>query len=65
MKKEGLSKEDITELIENQQDPKFAERRFELYNENIKSQQLQIRYLEQVIDNPKSMMGNYDNTSLL
>ena len=54
MKKEGLSKEDITELVENQQDLKFLERRVELYNEYIKRQQLQVRYLEQLIDNLKS-----------
>jgi hypothetical protein len=65
MKKEGLSKEDITELVENQQDLKFLERRVELYNEHIKRQQLQVRYLEQVIDNLKSRIGNYDDTSSL
>jgi hypothetical protein len=54
MKKGGLSKEDITELVENQQDLKFLERRVELYNEYIKRQQLQVRYLEQLIDNLKS-----------
>src|SRR6185312_224227 len=31
IKKEGLSKEDITELVENQQDLKFLEKRVELY----------------------------------
>ena len=41
MKKEGLSKKDITELVENQQDLKFLERRVEIYNEHIKRQQLQ------------------------
>lgn len=54
MKKEGSSKEDITELIEKQQDLKFPERRVELYNEHIKRQQLQARHIEQVIDNLKS-----------
>jgi len=63
MKKEGLSKEDITELVENHQELKFLERRAELYNEHIKRQQLQVRYLEQVIDNLKSRIGNNDDTS--
>ncbi len=63
--KEGLSKEDITELVENQQDLQFLERRVEIYNEHIKRQQLQVRHLEQVIDNLKSRIGNYDDTSLL
>jgi hypothetical protein len=65
MKKVGLSKEDITELVENQQGLKFLERRVELYNEHIKRHQLQVRYLEQVIDNLKSKIGNYDDTSSL
>jgi hypothetical protein len=31
IKKEGLSKDDITELVENQQDLKFLEKRVEIY----------------------------------
>jgi hypothetical protein len=38
IKKEGLSKVGITELVENQQDLKFLERRVELYNEHITRQ---------------------------
>jgi len=50
-------------LVENHQDLKFLERRSELYNEHIKRQQLQVRYLEQVIDNLKSRIGNNDDIS--
>jgi hypothetical protein len=46
IKKEGLSKEDKTELVENQQDLKFLERRVELYNEHIRKQQSQKIQLE-------------------
>lgn len=45
-----LSKEDITELVENQQDLIYIEKRVELYIEHIRRQQMQIRQLEQVID---------------
>jgi hypothetical protein len=38
IKKEGLSKVSITELVENQQDLELLERRVELYNEHIKRQ---------------------------
>jgi len=64
IKKEGLSKEDITELVENQQDLKFLENRVELYNNFIRRQQLQKQQLEQVIDGLKSRIGNYDGTSI-
>ncbi len=65
IKKEGLSKVSITELVENPQDLKFLEKRVKLYNEHIKKQQLQVGYLEQVYDNLKSRIGNYDYTSSL
>jgi transposase len=64
IKKEGLSKENITELVKNQQELKFLEKRVELYNEHIGRQQLQVRQLEQVINNLKSRIGNYDSTSI-
>jgi hypothetical protein len=41
VEKEGLSKEDTTELVENQQDLKFLEKRVELYNKHIRRQQSQ------------------------
>jgi ATP-dependent helicase/DNAse subunit B len=65
IKKEGLSKEDITELVENQQDLKFLEKRVELYNEHIGRQQSQQLQLENDINRLKSRIGNYDGTSPL
>ena len=50
IKKEGLSKEDIIELVENQQDLKFLEIRVEIYNEHIKRQQSQKFQLENGIN---------------
>jgi hypothetical protein len=65
IKKEGLSKGDIIELVGNPQDLKFLERRVELYNEHIGRQQLHKQQLEQVIDGLKSRIGNYDGISPL
>ncbi len=64
IKKEGLIKEDIIELVENQQELKFLEKRVELYNEHIRRQQMQARQLEQVINGLKSRIGNYDGKSI-
>ena len=50
IKKEGLSKEDIIELVENQQDLKLLEKRVEIYNEHIKRQQSQKFQLENEIN---------------
>ncbi len=60
IKKEGLSMEDITELVENQQDLKYLEKLVELYIEHIRGQQIQVKQLEQVIDGLKLRIGNYD-----
>jgi hypothetical protein len=66
MRKEGLSKEYITELVDKQQDLKFFERRVDLYNEHIGRQRLQQKQqLEQVIDNLKSRIDNYDGIASL
>jgi transposase len=54
IKKEGLRKEDITELVENQQDLKFLEKRVELYNEYIRGQQSQILELGRELDRLKA-----------
>jgi transposase len=54
IKKEGLGKGDITELVENQQDLKFLERRVELYNEHIREQQSQKTQLENEINRLKA-----------
>jgi hypothetical protein len=64
IKKEGVSKEDITELVENQQYLKFLEKRVEPYNEHIRRQLSQNIQLENEIDRLKSRIGNYDGTSI-
>jgi transposase len=46
IKKEGLTKQDITALIKNQQRLKDMERRVELYNDFSEGQQSQINQLE-------------------
>jgi hypothetical protein len=66
MRKRRLSKEYITELVDKQQDLKFFERRVDLYNEHIGRQRLQQKQqLEQVIDNLKSRIDNYDGIASL
>jgi hypothetical protein len=65
IKKEGLGKEGIIELVENQQDLKFLERRVDLYTKHIRRQQLQAKQLEQVFNNLRSRIGNYDSISPL
>ncbi len=65
IKKEGLSKEDITELVENQQNLKFLEQRVELYINHIRGQQSQKLQLENEINKLKSRIGNYDGISPL
>ena len=52
---EGLGKEDITELVENQQDLKFLEKRVELYHDYIRGKQAQIIELENEIHRLKAM----------
>ena len=64
IKKEELGKEDITELVENQQELGYLEKRVELYIEHIRGQQIQVKQLGQVIDGLKSRIGNYDGTSV-
>jgi hypothetical protein len=50
VKKEALSKYDITVLVKSQQDLKFVEHRVDLYNDFIREQQLQKHQLEQEIN---------------
>jgi|tagenome__1003787_1003787.scaffolds.fasta_scaffold18254666_1 hypothetical protein len=51
IKKEGLNKQDITVMVRrSQQQLKDMEYEVELYNDFIRGQQLQKRYLEQEID---------------
>ena len=54
IKKEGLGKEDITELVENQQELGYLEKRVELYNEYIRGKQAQIVELENEINRLKA-----------
>ena len=54
IKKEGLCKEDVTELVENQQDLKFLEKRVELYINHIRGQQSQKIQLENEINRLKA-----------
>ena len=64
IKKDGLNTENIIELVENQQDLKFLEKRVDLYINHIRGQQSQIKQLEQVINGLKSRIGNYNGTSI-
>jgi hypothetical protein len=61
IKKEGLTKQDITNLLQNQQRLKDMENRVELYIKHIRGQQSQVRQLEQLIDDLKSKRDNYDD----
>jgi transcriptional accessory protein Tex/SPT6 len=54
IKKEGLSKKDITVLLKSQQKLKEMEHRVDLYSEFIRGQQLQKQQLEQEIERLKS-----------
>ncbi len=65
IKKEGLTKQDIADLLQNQQRLKDMEERVELYLEHIQGQQLQIKQHEQVISNLKSRIDNYDGNCIL
>jgi transposase len=54
IKKEGLSKQDISSLVKNQQMLKELDHRVELYSEIIREQQLQKQQLEQEIKDLQS-----------
>ncbi|HEY6535235.1 MAG TPA: hypothetical protein VIY08_05465 [Candidatus Nitrosocosmicus sp.] len=60
IKKEGLGREDVEELLENKQELKFLEKRVVMYNEHIKGQQERIKQLDQVIGNLGSKTENYN-----
>jgi hypothetical protein len=59
IKKEGLDKQDIT-VIRNQQQLKEMEHRVDLYNDFIRGQQLQKQQLEQEINLLQSKIINYE-----
>jgi hypothetical protein len=60
IKKEGLNKHDIKNLVKNQ-DLKFMEYRVNLYNDFIKGQQLQKQPLEQEIDRLKNKISRLNH----
>lgn len=65
IKKDGLNKQDITELMKNQQCLKDLEHRVELYSDFIRGQQSQGQQLELVINGLKSKIYNYNGISPL
>ena len=54
LKKEGLNKHDITDLIKNQQQLKFLEHRVDLYADFVRGQQLQKHQLKEEIERLKA-----------
>ncbi len=60
IKKEGLDKNDVKDLLENQQILESLQKRVELYNEYIKRQKGRIKQLDQAICNMAPRTGNYD-----
>jgi hypothetical protein len=65
IKKEELTKQDITNLLQDQQRLKDMEKRVDLYLEHIKGQQLQIKLHDQVINTLKSRIDNYNGICIL
>jgi hypothetical protein len=63
IKKEGLSKEGITNLLENQNKLVDLEQRVVLHNKFIRGQQLEKQQLEKDIDVLRRMRDNYDGIS--
>jgi transcriptional accessory protein Tex/SPT6 len=60
IKKEGLNKQDITDLIQNQQRLKGLDDRVQQYCKFIREQQLQKQQLEQIINRLQSRIDSYD-----
>ncbi len=58
IKKEGLDKDDVKELLENQQELKSLKNTVELYNEHIICQKEQIKQLDRAICNRVPRTGN-------
>jgi hypothetical protein len=63
IKKEGLTKQDITDLIKNQQKLNEMYYRVQQYGKFIREQQLQKQQLEQIINRLQSKIDNYDGTN--
>jgi hypothetical protein len=60
IKKEGLNKQSITDLLENQYNITDLEKKVEFYNNHIRGQQVKIQQLAQTINKLKSRIDNYD-----
>jgi hypothetical protein len=65
IEKEGLHKQEITDLVENEQRLVDLEQRVILYKEFIRGQQLEKQQLEREIDVFRKMSDNYDGISSL
>ena len=65
IKKEGLNKEQITDLVENEQRLVDLKQRVMLYNEFMRGQQLEKQQLEKEIDLLRKKRDNYDGISPL
>jgi hypothetical protein len=65
IKKERLTKQDINDLLENQESLKDMEHRTEMYSDFIRGQRSQIQHLEQEITRLQSKIYNYDGISPL
>lgn len=60
IKKEGLNKQDITDLVKDQQRLKDLDNRVQQYCKFINGQQSQMKQLEKTIQRLQSKMGSYD-----
>jgi transposase len=65
IKREGLNKQAITDLLENQNKLEDVEQRVVLYNEFLQGQQLQKQQLEREINLLRTKRDNYDGISPL
>jgi hypothetical protein len=65
IKKEGLNKQEITDLVENEQRLADLEQRVMLYEEFIQGQQLEKQQLEREINALRKMRDNFDGISSL
>ncbi|MGN6624014.1 MAG: hypothetical protein ACTHKK_07715 [Candidatus Nitrosocosmicus sp.] len=61
IKKEGLNKQDITDLVKNQQKLKDLDDRVQQYCNFIRGQELQKQQLEQTINRLQSRIDNIDS----
>jgi hypothetical protein len=64
IKKEGLNKQSITDLLENQYTLADLEKKVEFYNNHIRSQHFKIQQFEKEIDRLKSKIDTYNGYPL-